>query len=110
MSEIVSKIHGDFNEAIEYVKSFDDVRPIYEYNSNWNFSEYKRSAHSVSTLKEDLEKITNWEKELEKMRARQPCGTLEVVSRNLKQLLIPMPAEKLNAFKGLVRDLARIKC
>jgi dynein heavy chain len=57
-----------------------------------------------------LLQISLWEKELEKMRARQPCGILEVESRKLKQMLIPMTAEKMEALKGLVKDLARAKC
>jgi DNA repair exonuclease SbcCD ATPase subunit len=57
-----------------------------------------------------MERIGTWVNELEKMRARQPCGTLEVESRKLKQALLPMTEEKLDAMKALVRDLARAKC
>ena len=103
------KVENDFEEAQEYVIAFDAVRPIYEYNRKWDFDAYRKQAHSVTSLKEEMEQIAEWEKELE-MRARQSCGILEVESRKLRTMLIPMTAEKMEALKGLVKDLARAKC
>lgn len=62
----------------EYVVTFDSVRPIFEYNQTWDFKAYKAQQHSVATLKEQMQRIGVWVNELEKMRARQPCGILEV--------------------------------
>lgn len=94
----------------EYVVTFDSVRPIFEYSRTWDFKAYKTQQHSVTTLREQMQRIGVWVNELEKMRARQPCGTLEVESRKLKQMLIPMTEEKMDQMKTLVKDLARSKC
>lgn len=58
--------------------TFNSVRPIYEYNQTWDFKAYKAQQHSVTTLREQMQRIGVWVNELEKMRARQPCGILEV--------------------------------
>lgn len=62
----------------EYVVTFDSVRPIFEYNRTWDFKTYRAQQHSVITLREQMQRIGVWVNELEKMRARQPCGILEV--------------------------------
>lgn len=108
--ELVAKIITDYSEAAEYVKIFDNVRPIYEYDKMWDFDEYSQRSHTVATLKTDMLQISTWEKELEKMRAGQTIGILHVESRKLKQTLIPMTTAKLDSMKGLVKDLARAKC
>ncbi|CAN0541854.1 unnamed protein product, partial [Ectocarpus sp. 12 AP-2014] len=109
-AEISGKVEADFAEAEEYVVTFDSVRPIFEYSRTWDFRAYKLQQHSVTTLREQMQRIGVWVNELEKMRARQPCGTLEVESRKLKQMLIPMTEEKMDQMKTLVKDLARSKC
>jgi len=109
-TSINEKVARDFVAATDYAKSFGAVRPIYEYNRRWDYEVYKRQAHSVGSLKDEMQQIASWEKELEKMRARQTCGTLEVESRKLKQVLVPMMLEKMEALKGLVKSLARAKC
>jgi hypothetical protein len=40
--------------------------------------------HGAAALKENLDLYASWEREVEKMRARQPCGILEVESRKLR--------------------------
>lgn len=60
--------------------TFNSVRPIYEYSQTWDFKAYKAQQHSVTTLREQMQRIGVWVNELEKMRARQPCGILEVQS------------------------------
>ncbi|OQR86425.1 dynein heavy chain [Achlya hypogyna] len=110
-AELVAKIQTDYLEAAEYVKIFDSVRPIYEYDKQWDFeNDYSQRVHTVTSLKADMLQIATWEKELEKMRAGQTIGILHVESRKLKQNLIPMTAAKLDAMKGLVKDQARAKC
>lgn len=57
--------------------TFDSVRPIFEYSRTWDFKAYKAQQHSITTLREQMQRIGVWVNELEKMRARQPCGILE---------------------------------
>jgi dynein heavy chain len=107
---IDAKINEDFADAQSYVVEFDRVRPIYEHNRDWDMGSYKRRDHTMKSLKEELEKISAWEKELDRMKARQICGILEVETRRLKAILSPLTTEKLDALKTLVKDLARGKC
>lgn len=58
----------------------------------------------------DMLQISTWEKQLEKMRAGQTIIILHVESRKLKQTLILMTTAKLDAMKGLVKDLACATC
>ncbi|KAH9121803.1 hypothetical protein LEN26_010526 [Aphanomyces euteiches] len=110
-ADLVAKIQNDYLEATEYVRIFDSVRPIFEYDKQWDFeNDYSQRTHTVNSLKADMLQIATWEKELEKMRAGQTIGILHVESRKLKQNLIPMTSAKLDAMKGLVKDQARAKC
>ena len=105
------KIEADFKKAKEYVDvAFEKVWPIYEYSRKWDFEAYQREARTVNALKDELEKVATWEKELEKMRTRQTCGFLEVESRKLRQMLVPIMAEKMDALKRHTQNHARIKC
>jgi dynein heavy chain len=108
--ELIIKINNDFIEAQEYVKNFENVRPIYEYDKKWNLEEFSQRNHTITSLKADLYQMNTWEKELEKMRAGQTIGILHVESRKLKQNLIPMTSTKMDAMKNLVKELARNKC
>ena len=107
---IDEKIDTDFAEATKYVVEFDKVRPIYEYNLKWDFEVYRREVHTVKSLQEEMDKIANWERELDRMRAYQSCGILQVVSRHLRSEMQPLTADKMVALKSLVKDLARHHC
>lgn len=74
--------------------TFDSVRPIFEYSRTWDFKAYKAQQHSVTTLREQMQRIGVWVNELEKMRARQPCGILEVKTTKTgekTQIIIVVP-------------------
>lgn len=64
----------------DYAITLNSVRPIFEYNRSWDFKAYRAKQHSVTTLREQMQRIGGWMHELEKMRARQPCGILEVTT------------------------------
>jgi hypothetical protein len=81
-------VEVDFKEADEYVVAFDSVRPIYDVHRSWNLEDFRRQEHTSQTLKEQLDMYTAWEREVEKMRARQPCGILEVESRKLRCVVL----------------------
>lgn len=65
--------------------TFNSVRPIFEYSRTWDFKAYKAQQHSVTTLREQMQRIGVWVNELEKMRARQPCGILEASRPNHRE-------------------------
>jgi dynein heavy chain len=109
-SSIDTKIVKDFTEADDYAQTFDIVRPVYNFDTNWDFDEYSAREHSIATIKETMDTMINWETELDRMRVGGAMGILHVESRKLKNKLVPMNAEKMEQVKSLLNDLAREKC
>lgn len=106
---IQQKIISDFERANEHVQTFESVRPIYLFNAKWDFNAYKSEHHELSSLKNMLEHIINWNKELDKLR-NKPIGVLEVDSKRLKGELHPMREARLAEIKEYMRDIASEKC
>jgi dynein heavy chain len=109
-SNIDNKITTDFTEADDYAQTFDIVRPVYNFDTKWDFAEYGGRAHTIETIKETMGMMINWETELDRMRVGGAMGILHVESRKLKNRLVPMNAEKMEQVKSLLNDLAREKC
>ena len=110
---INAKIKEDFQGAEVYVGQHitSQFRDIYDDTRNWDFNAFKRQDHKVSNLKEEMERVQQYEDKLDKtMKNRQQCGILEVESRNLKQIMTPMVRKKLSSMKDLVRELAKAMC
>jgi hypothetical protein len=109
LASIQQRVVGDFEKAEEHAQSYESVRPIYEFNMNWDYEEYRAQQHDVSSLKGMLEFINNWSKELEKLR-NKPIGILEVDSKKLKGELNPLRDARLAEIKDYIKDIARIRC
>jgi dynein heavy chain len=109
--QIDERISESFETSQDYVTIFDSVRPIYKYDQAWDLDSYsKRTDHTVSSIKADMNQISQWKRELDKMKVGQTVGVLHVESRKLKQVLDPLNNDKLDAMKGLVKNLATQKC
>lgn len=106
---IDQRVKADFLRAEEHAQSYDSVRPIYDFNAEWDFDAYRAENHDIISLKMMMEKINNWNKELEKLRNR-PIGVLEVDSKHLKAELNPMREARLQEIKEYIKDVARNKC
>jgi len=109
---INEKIKEDFQEAANYAQKdiTSKFRDIYDDTRNWNFDQFRRKKHTVSSLKEEMEKVHNYYQKLDQMRNRQQSGILEIESKKLKLKMTPMTEDKMESMKGLVRDLARAMC
>lgn len=103
------KVQVDFEKAEEHAQAYESVRPIYDFNATWDFEAYRQQQHELSSLKAMMERITNWSKELEKLR-NKPIGVLEVDSRRLKGELNPMREARLQEIKDYIKDMARSRC
>ena len=106
---IREKIANDFDRAEEHAHSFDNVRPIYDFNSTWDYEAYKAESHDMGELKTMLEMINEWNKELEKLR-NKPIGVLEIDSKRLKNELNPLREARLTEIKSYVQNLAKSRC
>lgn len=103
---IQERLRADFERADEHAQTFESIRPIYEFNANWDYDEYRAQQHDISELKQMLELISNWNKELEKLRNR-PVGVLEVDSKRLKNELVPLREARLQELKDYIKVRSR---
>ena len=85
------------------------MRPIHDFNLSWNFDEYRAQDSDIASQKGMLEKINNWQRDLEKLR-NKPIGVLEVDSKRLKGELIPLRDARLAEIKDNIKDIARELC
>ncbi len=106
---IRARLENDFDKAEEHAHSFDSVRPIYDFNVSWDFETYRKESHDMSELKDMMETIGDWSKELEKLR-NKPMGTLEIDSKRLKNELYPLRDDRLREIKDYIREIAKVKC
>ncbi len=103
---IQQRVISDFEKAEEHAQTYDSVRPIYDFNATWDFEAYRQQQHDMSSLKGMMERIGNWNKELEKLR-NKPIGILEVDSKRLKSELNPLREARLQEIKEYIKDIAR---
>lgn len=111
-SSLNAKVEADFAKAQEYVDSpaFEKIWPIYKFCKSWEFDAFKSKNQTVASLRHELERMSNWQKELDKMRTRQTVGMLDVESRKLRDLLAPTLKNSMEKLKDHTRHLTRAKC
>lgn len=107
---IIENLHQriliDFENAEDYAVSYDAIRPIYQFISEWSIDKYKSDGYDISNLKFDLELITSWIKYLEKLKNKS-FGIVDVDSRKLKNELTPILESKLFEIKEYIKDMAK---
>ena len=106
-SRIDGVISKDFAAAAEYVKNFDEHRPIYTFGKSWDFAAYKEREHSVAIFRADLGRQREWRNDLERMRIGYVLGVLHVDSKSLRNSLIPMTSRTLDDVKVFLLTAAR---
>ena len=104
------KVNDDFRETAAYGTTFEQVMPIYVYNQQFDFEEYKKGPVTLPSIKKDMTILSDWGKELERMRVGNTVGILHVESRKLRSSLVPITEQGLDRMKGLLAQLARNKC
>ncbi len=86
------------------------LRPIYDFDRMESFEDYKTRELTVATIRADIARFREWEREVEKMRVQYTVGCLYVDSKRLKAELGPITTNALESIKGLLKDVAREKC
>jgi len=108
---IGEKVLQDFKDAKDYSKTFEQVMPIFVYNQEFDFERYKkRDDLSLQVIKKDMVVLSDWTKDLEKMRVGNTVGILHVESRKLRSSLVPITELGLERMRGLLADLSKQKC
>lgn len=107
---VQEKVVGDFESAAEQVTVFESGRPVYQFDLDWNFEDYKRQKHSLQTIRSMINTLESWEKEVEKMKYFLNVGIMQVESRKLRSSLLNITSRALDQMKDLLRDTARDQC
>ena len=108
---IIDTIHSDFRAAATYTEQFDIVRPIFDDHKKWDHDGYAKQAHTVESLKADLERLAIWDDNLDRnLRPQHVLGILYVETRNLKKVLRPLLDEIEGDVKGYLVKFALEKC
>jgi hypothetical protein len=107
---IQDKIKSDFAGASDYTKVFEHLRPIYEAGKTWDVKEYTSREHTGTSVRQDLVRVSGWERDVEKMKPQQIVGTLYVESRKLRQSFTPTIEGILSDIKSVLVNLASLTC
>lgn len=106
-ASILARIEEDFVRAAEHTTSYQVLKPMHRLT---NFLEdLNMDQPDVNTVREKLDKIANWGKEIEKLRNKS-IGVLEIESKRLKAELEGIREAKLKEVKEFIRDASREKC
>lgn len=79
LENIHQRIVNDFERAEEHALIYDALKPIYKFNSEWNIESYRSLGYDITQIKIDLERISTWIKDLDKLRNR-PIGKHLIIS------------------------------
>ena len=96
----------DFTDATSYVTQFDNVRPVYDYERNQDAQKYKRRDALASAFAADLDKLKEWEDDIDKMRVQHSIGALYIDAKRLKAELQPIALQALDNVRAVVKEVA----
>jgi len=74
MQKISTLVLSDFQKAKEYAKTFEIVKPIYQFERDWNFEEFKQSATDLSSIKKGIQNTRAMETILTTLRVAYTTG------------------------------------
>jgi dynein heavy chain len=106
---IQDQVVMDFERSEDHVQAFESLRPIYEFNATWDYAAFRKQKHDMSHLRGMMEMVSDWSKELDKLR-NKPIGILEIDSKRIKGELHPLREARLNELKDYVKDTAKNRC
>eukprot|EP00968_Pinguiococcus_pyrenoidosus_P011502 scaffold926_cov248-Pinguiococcus_pyrenoidosus.AAC.15 len=110
------RVEGSFQKANSIVQALQEIRPIYEFNRDFDLDEFKleleQSGANLNTVvRSRMDQIDQWLAKLDRIiRGHQTVGILTVEGRHLKEMLKGPTEEKQDLMKGLLREIARMKC
>lgn len=110
-STILETLRNDFEAAARYTQQFDIVRPIFDEHKQWDHEGYVNSEHTVESMKADLDRVAEWDDNLDRnLRPQHVLGILYVETRNLKRTLRPLLDEIEGDIKNYLKKFTHQKC
>ena len=105
---ITGRLQSDYHKASEYCKTFEVVKPIYLFEQNWDFENFKNKANGdLVLIKKGIQSTRAMEKTLINLRVANTIGNITVETRDLKKRLMPMISNIMDDMKKVLVDTAR---
>ena len=105
---ITGRLQSDYHKASEYCKTFEVVKPIYLFEQNWDFEDFKNKANGdLVLIKKGIQSTRAMEKTLINLRVANTIGNITVETRDLKKRLMPMIGNIMDDMKKVLVDTAR---
>ena len=102
-----AKINSSFSESREYVKTYEDLRAIYQFGLEWNQEEYEKTPKTVATFRADMLVQRGWSQDLDKMKTSNTVGCIFVDGKPLRNELLNTVHGMLESMKALLLVKAR---
>ena len=83
-----AKIASSFAEAREYVKTYEDLRGIYNFGLEWEYEAYEQTPKTVAAFREDMKVQKGWVQDLDRMKTGSNEGVLHVDGKALRGSLM----------------------
>ncbi|KAK2947114.1 putative Dynein axonemal heavy chain 6 [Blattamonas nauphoetae] len=103
--EMVFLIEQSFTSTETYLTRFYALSKISEFSLRWDFEQYKRNIRSVSIMRNDLRRLSQWSQDIVKINLSSLVGLITLDARPLKQNLAPIPVECADQIKSHLHDL-----
>jgi hypothetical protein len=105
---IRAKIITDFNAASTYAEAnFTPYRRIHEHGQTWSEEKFKEKEKRYQPLVREIEKMREYEAELEALKPFHNVGVLNLEARSLKSELLPPVERALLCMKQVLVEIAR---
>jgi dynein heavy chain len=101
------KIASSFAEAREYVKTYEDLRPIHAFGASWNREEYEKAPKTVAAFRADMLVQRGWGQDLDRMKTSATAGCVFVDGKPLRTELVGTVHGMLESMKALLLVKAR---
>ena len=102
-----AKIASSFAEAREYVKTYEDLRGIYNFGLEWDNEAYEQTPKTVAAFREDMKVQKGWVQDLDRMKTGSNEGVLHVDGKALRGSLTSSVVSCLESMKALLLVKAR---
>ncbi|KAJ8614220.1 hypothetical protein CTAYLR_001132 [Chrysophaeum taylorii] len=111
MASLRQKFSDDFEVSRRHnAQVAITAQPIYDASRTFDADTFHLEDDSYAEARREFERMLSWHKDLEKLRMRDSVGTIEVTSRQLKQMLAGFVETKLDLLKAIIRDKAQVQC
>jgi dynein heavy chain len=102
-----AKIAASFADAREYVKTYEDLRPIHAFGASWDREAYEKAPRSVAAFRADMLVQRGWARDLDKMKTSATAGCVFVDGKPLRAELVSTVHGMLESMKALLLVKAR---